>query len=120
MVGWPDCFKWEAGKLVRKERVGAAVAVEQVAALSPAERLGALGLFFASGSPTITIEELQKATIRVFKNAEMGYLVEAKLTPTAQPIYHYVSDEEAEVIKAGEITPEQIAHMFEPAEPVME
>jgi len=94
--------------------------VVKVGEVSPAARLRALGLFYAAGSPTVTLEELSEATIRVFEHGEMGYLVEAKFKPGDQPIYHYVTAEEAESIKTGEITPELIAHLFEPAEPVME
>lgn len=114
--------RWEtiAGRRVRIGPVTPAPPVERVAEISPAERLRALGLFYAAGSPQVTVEELKEATIRVFKHGEMGYLAEARFKPGDAPIYHYVSAEEAELIRTGEIPPELIAKLFEPAEPVME
>ena len=107
----------------RRQRIGPVeptLPVVEVKVLSPAERLRALGLFYAAGSPTVTLEELRQATIRLFNHGEMGWLVEARFKPGDLPIYHYVSDEEAELIRSGEITPALIAHLFEPVEPVME
>ena len=121
MPGWPECsVAYIRGRYYRVGPVGPSVPVSPVVEISPAERLRALGLFYAAGSPTVTLEELSEATIRVFKHGEMGYLVEARFKPTAQPIYHYISAEEAESILTGNIAPELIAHLFEPAEPVME
>jgi len=108
-----------AGRRVRVGPVEPTLPVVKVAELSPAERLRALGLFFAAGSPTVTVEELAQATIRLFDHGEMGWLAEAKFKPADLPIYHYITEAEAEAIKTGEITPQLIARLFEPHEPVM-
>lgn len=107
----------------RRVRVGLAAPAripKSVLVMSVRERLEALGLVYAAASPRITIEELRDATIRVWKDPEIGYMAEARLSPTAPPIYRRLTDEEARLIEAGKTPPELIARLFQPESPGVE
>ena len=56
--------------------VTAATATMQMATLAPSLRLAELGLLYASGSPTVTLEELRDAVVRVWWNEERGWFAE--------------------------------------------
>lgn len=118
MPNW--MFKEVHGVMIRYCAVEAIPPPLVITVKSVQERLSALGLVYAGHSPGFTIEELWQATIRVFKLAETGYLAEARFKPGDLPIYHYVSEEEAESIKTGEFSPELIVTLFTRQEPVME
>lgn len=105
------------GRRVRVGPVDRPVVARPEPVLSPRERLEKLGLFYAFGSPEISIEELRDAIIRVWHDPEKGYMVEARLSPRKPPIYHYVSADEARQLESGEYPPDLIARLFTPTEP---
>ncbi|KPJ52073.1 MAG: hypothetical protein AMJ37_03605 [Dehalococcoidia bacterium DG_18] len=108
-----------AGKRVRLAGpVGAATAVTQTGIVSPALRLAALGLIYASHSPGVSIEQLRKAVIRVWWNEERGYFAEARFWPGATPIYTALTPEQAHNLEGPEPDPSLIAMVFERKEPV--
>lgn len=82
------------------------------------ERMAKLGLEVVSASPELTIDDLRDAVLRLWKDPETGYMMEARMTPGAAPIYHSISQLEATAWEAGTPTPEFIARMFTPVEPV--
>ena len=52
--------------------------------------------------------------IRLFNDAELGWMVEARTKPGAQPVYKYVSNEIAEKIVKRQITPELETFLMTP------
>lgn len=108
-----------AGKHVRLGgRVGAATMTTQMAVLSPALRLAALGLIYVSHSPRVSIEQLRRAVLRVFWNEERGYFAEARFTPESPPIYTALTPEQARNLEGPEPDPSLIAMVFDKREPV--
>lgn len=92
--------------------------VTSTAALSPAQRLEALGLVYAAHSPGVSIEELRDASIRVWRDDEKGYFAEARFKPGAPPIYTSLTPEQARNLEGPEPDPSLIAMVFERKEPV--
>jgi hypothetical protein len=90
----------------------------QTGILSPALRLAALGLVYVSHSPGYTIEELQDAVIRVWRDDEKGYFAEARFRPGAPPIYTSLTFEQAQNLIGPEPDPHLIAMVFDRKEPV--
>jgi len=88
--------------------------------LLPSLRLAALGLLYASGSPTVSIEELRDAIIRIWRDEEKGYFAEARFSPGAPPIYTMLTAEQAQNLLGPEADPHLIAMVFERKEPLME
>lgn len=107
-----------AGKRVRLGPIEAARPIERVKEESVRDRMAALGLVVVSASPELTIDDLRDAILRLWLSPETGYLMEARITPGAVPIYHAISQLEATAWEAGAPTPEFIARMFTPVEPV--
>jgi len=113
--------KWVtiAGKHVKLGgKVGVATMTTQTGVLSPALRLAALGLIYASHSPRVTVEELRDAVIRVWRDEEKGYFAEARFKPGAPPIYTALTAEQAHNLEGPEPDPSLIALVFERREPV--
>ena len=98
--------------------VGAATEVTQTALVAPALRLAALGLIYASHSPGVSIEQLRKAVIRIWRDEEKGYFAEARFWPGATPIYTALTPEQAHNLEGPEPDPSLIAMVFERKEPV--
>lgn len=77
--------------------------------------LGKLGLV----KPRLTtliklLAGLSPGEIRLFADAELGWLVEATSEPGAQPVRRYVSDEVAVQLIKGELTHELEAELMTP------
>lgn len=106
------------GRAYRVSRVTPITPVINIGATQPKLRLAMLGLNLAVGSPTVTIEELEHATIRVFDKGELGFLAEAKFSPDGQPIYHYVDPDLADRIINNTLSPAEIAHLFQIDPPI--
>lgn len=98
--------------------VGPATMTVTTAILSPALRLAALGLVYVSHSPRVSIEQLRKAIIRVWRDDEKGYFAEARFWPGAAPIYTALTPEQARNLEGPEPDPSLIAMCFDRREPV--
>ncbi|MBA7579191.1 hypothetical protein ES708_21060 [subsurface metagenome] len=61
-----------------------------------------------------TITGLSPGEIRLWADAELGWMTEARARPGAPPVYKYVSDEVAEKIVKREITPELEEQLLTP------
>ena len=107
-----------AGKRVKMSAVEAARPRERVKEENVRERMAKLGLVVVSASPELTIDDLRDAVLRLWLDPETGYMMEARMTPGATPIYHSISNLEATAWEAGTPTPEFIARMFSKDEPV--
>ena len=59
---------------------------------------------------------LSPGEIKLFQDAERGWLVESIPRPGAQPVYRYVSDEIAGLIIKGELTHDLEEILFTPEE----
>ena len=57
---------------------------------------------------------LSPGEIKLFADAELGWMVEARTKPGAQPVYKYVSNEIAEKIVKRQITPELETFLMTP------
>lgn len=57
---------------------------------------------------------LSPEVLRPFFDTEVGWLVEAKATPWADPIYHTVTAEEAIAILQGKVSPELKERLLTP------
>jgi len=87
-----------------------------IAKVSVWQRMKRLFLGWISGSPIYTIDELKDATIKLWHDVESGWMSEARIRPSALPIYHSVSDEVAMAILKDELTPEMMAELLTPDE----
>lgn len=61
-----------------------------------------------------TITGLSPGEIKLWADAELGWMTEARARPGAPPVYKYVSDEVAEKIVKREITPELEEQLLTP------
>ena len=61
-----------------------------------------------------TITGLSPGEIKLWADAELGWLTEARARPGAPPVYKYVSDEVAEKIVKEEVTPELERELLTP------
>lgn len=100
------------GKRYRVGPVEAARASVNIKQESVRERMAALGLVVVSASPELTIDDLRDAILRLWHDPEKGYTMESRITPSADPIYHSISQLEATAWEAGSPTPEFLARMF--------
>lgn len=77
--------------------------------------LGKLGLIQPRTSTLVSkLAGLSPGEIRLFQDAERGWMVEAISEPGAKPVYKYVTDEVAEVILKGELTHEVFTELMQP------
>lgn len=80
-----------------------------------AQALGKLGLLKPRTTTLLKlILALSPGQMKLFQDAERGWLVEAIERPGATPVYKYVSDEVAEKILKGEMTKELEAELMTP------
>ena len=78
--------------------------------------LGKLGLTQARTTSLLKLlVGLSPGTLRLFLDAERGYLVEATESPGARPVYKYVGDDVAERILKGELTHDEFMFISAPA-----
>lgn len=75
-------------------------------------RLHALGLVYAGASPGFTIEELKDAVVTIWRDAEEGWMSEARFKTKGKPIYRSLTLEEAVAFIKGEESGELIAKVF--------
>jgi len=69
--------------------------------------MGKLGLKLARTTTLVsTISGLSPGVIKLWADAELGWMSEARTKPGAVPVYKYVSDEVAEKIVKEELTHE--------------
>jgi len=61
-----------------------------------------------------------RGTIRIWFHPERGYLAEARTSPEAPPIYHYLSPKEADLVAMLQAPPELIDRLFTFEEAKME
>jgi len=66
------------------------------------------------------VEIPQRGMIRIWFHPERGYLSEARPSPAAFPIYHYLSPREADLVAMSGAPPELIDRLFTPEEAKME
>ena len=70
--------------------------------------LGKLGLRLPRTSTLIKLLiELSPGELKLWSDAEIGWMVETRAKPGAPPVYHSVSDQVAETIIKGELTHEE-------------
>lgn len=108
-----------AGKRVKLSAVEAARPRERIKEENVRERMAKLGLVIVSASPELTIDDLRDAVLRLWRDPETGYLMEARFYPSADPVYHSISQEEATRWESGRPTPEFIARMFRRDDPAL-
>ena len=65
------------------------------------------------------ITGLSPGELRLFRDAEIGWLVQAIAFPGALPLVRYVDDEMAVKIIKGELTHDEFMKLQEPVEPYM-
>lgn len=71
------------------------------------EAMGKIGLIRARTTTLVmTKAGLSPGVIKLWADAELGWMTEARTKPSAPPVYKYVSDEVAEKIVKREVTPE--------------
>jgi len=61
-----------------------------------------------------TLPGLSPGEIKLWADAELGWMTEARVEPGAAPVYKYVSDEVAEKIIKREVTPELEKELMTP------
>jgi hypothetical protein len=112
--------KWttKGGKRIRTAPVGGARLAVLSASLNVISALMNLDLNFVQASPKMTREELREATLTLWHDPELGYFIQAKLTPLAPSIYHSITTAEATAFQAGRYSGNFIARMFHPVDPV--
>lgn len=66
------------------------------------------------GSAVYTLLEVRDATIRLWHDVEAGWMSEARIKPSAEPVYKAVSDEIAMAILKGEPTGKMMAQLLTP------
>ena len=77
--------------------------------------MGKLGLRIPSTTTLILkLIGLSPGEIKLWANAEIGWMTEARARPGAPPVYKYVSDEIAEKIVKRELTHELHDSLFAP------
>lgn len=77
--------------------------------------LGKLGLRRPSITSLIRmLPGLSPGEVRLWADAEKGWMIEARAEPSAQPKYKYVSDEVAEKIVKEELTHEEFLELLVP------
>lgn len=69
---------------------------------------GPLNVGVIFGSPEVKF--------RLWLDSVSGWIVEARAEPTAPPIYHWVSEEVARMVKMDELTPEVETMLLTPVE----
>jgi len=107
-------WKTQGGKRVRAAPVEGPRSIASIFSINVLSLLTSLAITFVHASPALTIEELREATLRIWRDEELGYFIEARLTPASPPIYHTITPAEATALEAGRPTQEFIAHMFHP------
>ncbi len=79
------------------------------------DAMGKLGLRVPRISALVKLLfALSPGEIKLWADAELGWMTEARARPGAPPVYKYVSDEVAEKIVKGEITHELEEQLLEP------
>lgn len=106
------------GKRVRMGPAGPAVISAQLTIPTIASLMSGIGIEFLAFSPEVHIDELRNAVLRLWLDPEKGYMVEARMTPKAPPIYHSISQLEATSLESGRPTPELLARLLHRDEPV--
>jgi hypothetical protein len=107
-------WKTRGGKRMRAAPVEGPRSIVSMLTFNVLNFLTSLAITFVHASPALTIEELREATLRLWKDPELGYFVEARFKPGAPPIYHSITTAEATALEAGRPTPDFIARMFHP------
>ncbi len=76
---------------------------------------GKVGRFLSRTTTLIrTITGLSPGEIKLWADAELGWMTEARARPGAAPVYKYISDEVAEKLVKGELTHELFEQLLVP------
>ena len=79
--------------------------------------MGKLGLMLPRTTTFVSwVFGLSPGEIKLFADAELGWMTEARVKPGAPPVYKHVTDEVAEKIVKGELTPELEKELMTPEE----
>jgi hypothetical protein len=111
--------RWKTvdGKRVRFDTVKQPRSALSIITASVANLLFRIGLTFVHASPELTLEELREATLTLWHDPELGYFIQAKMSPSAPSIYHSITTAEATAFEAGRYSGSFIARMFHPVDP---
>ncbi len=77
-----------------------------------------LNLSIVAASAELTAEELANAQVRLWRDPERGYILEARRSPTGPPIYHSIPQSEASLWEIQRPSAAMIARAFHPIEHV--
>lgn len=100
------------GKRIRVGVAGPARAATMLGTMNLSSLMSGLGISLMIMSPVVTIDELRDATFRLWRDPEIGYIVEFRMTPGATPHYHTVNQLEATMLEAGTPTKELIGRLL--------
>lgn len=106
-------WKTVRGRRIRTGPVGGPVAAGLLQQFSVADLLAEIQARMISGSPTFTAEELREAILRLWLDAEKGYIVEARRAPNLPPVYRAITQAEATKLEVGRPSGSFIARMFD-------
>jgi len=77
--------------------------------------MGKLGLYLPRTTTMVgSFPGLSPGSIKLWADAELGWMTEARVKPGALPVYKYVSDEVAEKLVKKELTPELEKELMTP------
>jgi len=88
----------------------------QIGTMSLPSLMARLGISLMLMSPAVSIDELRDATFRLWRDPEIGYIVEFRMTPGATPHYHTVNQLEATMLEAGTPSETLIGRLLHPPE----
>ena len=109
----PCEWKTINGHRVRMDRVRDAALTTMMASFSVFGLLGELQAKMISGSPTFTADELKDAVIRLWLDAERGYVAEVRRHPSLPPVYRAITQADADKLVARRPDPHFLANLFD-------
>lgn len=100
------------GKRIRVGRVGPSRAATMLGTMDLSSLMSRLGISLMIMSPAVTIDELKDATFRLWRDPEIGYVVEFRMTPGAVPHYHTINQLDATALESGTASKELIGRLL--------
>lgn len=100
------------GKRERTGLAGDPLSALSILQISVAGIMLGLNLSVVSGSPSLTIDELRDATVRIWKDPEKGYFTEAHYHRRSPPLIRPITPATASAWLVKRPTSAMIAHAF--------